>query len=349
MATVLEILQRASRITGLRYDGADDTGSEAELLRQALEDVYIDVAMEVNHHERQYEHTFALSEGTQSIERYDEYTSFVLQTDSITLGAAPDTDSLPSSPINPSGVTVTQGATTFTEGTDYTVDASTGQISNVVGGLMAAGGNYDVQYFAPPTLTVNDDIVIPPWLKIRHIEYTQGTASSYPLLYVSTAELLEHRRGLESTGYSRIYSISGDGLINLWPRPAVGDTITVNYIPMPPKLSETDNRTPGAWDEAIWDLSQWDDYRGVESIPSMVPIQFHWNTLLPGVVVQALDKDQRTSDAQLWQARYEAGIAKMHLWAATLGNVEAAPVFDASNPRYVSQWPDQYSRSGWLS
>lgn len=360
MARVEEILRRASRITGLRYGGASDTGSEAELLRQALEDVYIDVTMEVGQEERIHTHRFTASNNNsiQTVENYNEYLSFNRIEDESLVFADDDTGppvvndpvSL-SSNANRSGIVVTDSPATqeYVEGVDYnvTLNASTGLtegIQRIPGGNIGETDTVLVSYFQQPSLLIDDDIRVPPFLKLRHVVYNQSTASSYPLVHVSVNELLEYRRGFESTGYTRMYAMSGQNLMRLWPRPQAGDSIDITFIPLPPKLSENDDR-PANWDNAIWDLSQWDDIRGVESTPSLVPIQFHWNTLLPGVVVQALDKDQRTSDAQLWQARYEAGIAKMHLWLATYANTEASPVFDSVSPRF-SQWPDQYSR-GW--
>jgi hypothetical protein len=343
-------------LTGLRYDGPEDTGSEAGLLREALEDVYIDVMLETQPEERI--HTFKVTANSASpnlsIENYNEYLKFALTTDeNITFTGAGAGATKPfANEVNPSGlITVTDvgGATTYVEGTDYFIDRNTANqpqtITNLGAGI-GANDTVEVTYFnASPKLLINDDILVPPFLKIRHIVYRQSTASSYPLIFVSTNELLEYRRGFESTGYTRMYSIRGQGIVSLWPRPSLDDEIEITYVPLPPKLDEIDNR-PAGWDNAIWDLSEWDDVRGVESTPSLVPIQFHWNTLLPGVVVQAFDKDQRTSDVQFWQTRYEAGLAKMHLWLATYGNVEAAPVFDSVSPRF-NQWPDQYSRAGW--
>jgi len=360
MASVEQILRRASRYTGLRYDGAEDTGSEAEILREALEDVYIDVMMETQPVERNFDFTVKNTLATQSIETYDEYLKFATQDEEGLRFAGGDTQTL-AGDANPSGkitVTSSPAGTTYTEGVDYTVDRNAADVPISITRIPAGSGGsipnvavdpaFDalITYFLQdPRLLINDDLIVPPFLKIRNIIYSQSTAASYPLVHVSTNEILEYRRGFESTGYTRMYSVSGNGLINLWPRPQAGDRIRIIYVPLPPKLDEIDNR-PAGWDTAIWDLSEYDDVRGVESRPSLIPIQFHWNTLLPGVVVQAFDKDQRVSDVQHWQSRYEAGLAKMHLWMATYGNVEPAPVFDSLSPRFNS-WPDQYSRQGW--
>ena len=55
------------------------------------------------------------------------------------------------------------------------------------------------------------------------------------------------------------------------------------------------------------------------------------------------DKDQRASDVEMWMARYEMGIQKMHEWNATMGNTEGSTVFDATKVR-MAAWPDQYMR-----
>ena len=354
MASVLEILNRASRITGLRYDGADDDGSEAELLRQALEDTYIDVMMEVGPVERTYTHVFGPNAvNDMSVEQYNEYGNFVYETEDIAAAAVSVAVPLPG-PMNPSGKVTVENAlqsVTYVETADYTLDRAASTITVVAGGQIDIDGlpaTIKVTYFkAAPTLLVNDDIRIPPFLKMRSVVYNQTSAGNYPLLYVSENEILEYRRGFQSTGYARMYAMSGNSIMRFWPRPVHGDSITVTYTPLPPKLDEVDNRPAGMWDSAIWDLSKWDDFRGVESTPNLIPIQFHWNTLLAGVVVQAMDKDQRTEDIAFWQARYDAGITKMHLWFATFGNNEASPIFDSASPQF-SQWPDQRSRSwGW--
>lgn len=361
MATVLEILNRASRITGLRYDGAADSSSEAEILRQALEDVYIDIMLEVNHHEAQYRVTIGPNQANvdQSIELYNKATDFDQVVDepiAWPTGLAPNTIALLNQNGNPSGkirVTNVSGTVEYVEGVDFNVDrhAVTGvpeSLTSIVGAAFDQPGTVftlATYFLQDPGITINGGLLIPPFLKLRNVVYQQGNGSVYPLQYISNVELLEYRRGFESAGFSRFYSITGNAILNTWPNQAPGDQITINYVPLPPKLDEIDNRPAGRWDEAIWDLSQWDDFRGVESTPSLIPIQFHWNTLLAGVVVQAFDKDQRITDAQFWQARYEAGLAKMHLWAATYGNIEPAVIFDGTTNGFF-KWPDQYNRSG---
>ena len=136
--------------------------------------------------------------------------------------------------------------------------------------------------------------------------------------------------------------MAGTGIMRLWPQPAVGSRLTITYVPMPPELTEGTDRPPAFWDTAVWDLSEWDDDRGAESSPNMLPVQFHFNTLLPGTVVQMLDKDQRIDQVQLWQGRYESGIEKMHTWFVNYAGVPNT-VFDESSVDLV-RYPDQYSR-----
>lgn len=201
----------------------------------------------------------------------------------------------------------------------------------------------DYTGITPPFPTRRDDhIQLPPILKIMKVVFEDGSNSAFPLVHVSESEMLEYRRGYTAQGYSRIYSLAGTGILRMWPRPAIGDSITVTFVPLPPELTEGTDRPPAIWDEAVWGLSEWDDDRGAESAPRQVPIQFHWSVLLPGVVVQLLDKDQRMEQVNWWQGRYEAGIEKMMMWHAQYGG-EPNTVFDRTRPEFIN-YPDQWNR-----
>lgn len=201
----------------------------------------------------------------------------------------------------------------------------------------------DYSGLTPPFPTLRDDeIQIPPLLKIMNVVYNDSNATSYPLIHVQDAELLDMRRGFTASGLSRMYSLAGTGIMRLWPAPKAGESITFTYVPYPPELTEGTDRPPALWDTAVWGLSEWDDAIGAESTPSMVPPQFHWNTLLAGTVVQLFDKDARMENVQFWQSRYEAGLEKMMMWHATYGG-DNPPVFDRTRPEW-SLYPDQAPR-----
>lgn len=201
----------------------------------------------------------------------------------------------------------------------------------------------DFSGVTPPFPTLRDDeIQLPPTLRIVNVVYQDGSNSSFPLLHASDAELLEYRRGYTAQGFSRMYSMAGTGIMRLWPRPANNDKISITYVPLPPELTEGTDRPPAFWDQAVFGLSEFDDDRGAESTPSQVPIQFHWNTLLAGAVVQLLDKDQRMEQVGFWQNRYEAGIEKMMMWHAQYGG-DPTPIFDRNRPEFVN-YPDQWNR-----
>jgi len=139
-----------------------------------------------------------------------------------------------------------------------------------------------------------------------------------------------------------MYAMSGQGIMRMWPRPLVGHKMTVTCAPLPRELSETVDRPPALWDEAVYGLSQYDDDRGEETTPSQVPTQFHWRVLMAGTVVQMLDKDQRAEEASFWQQRYEDGLEQMHLWMAMYGG-DPATVYDEQSMNY-GRYPDERGR-----
>lgn len=201
----------------------------------------------------------------------------------------------------------------------------------------------DFSGVTPPFPTLrDDDIQIPPMFKMMNLSYYDGANSSYPLRHVSETEILEFRRGYTTPGYSRVYSMAGTGILRLYPRPAVGDTLEITFVPYPPELVEGEDRPPAFWDEAVWDLSVYDDDRGVQSAPRQVPLQFHRNVLLNGTVAQGFDQDADISKVEHWQRRYEAGIEKMMMWHAQYGG-EPNTVHNVMNQQFIT-YPDQYAR-----
>jgi hypothetical protein len=340
MPTVTQLLDRASQVTGLR-----STGSERQIALDALNDVYMDILLQTEVVERQWVHTFTDRGRDFDLEQYNENSTFTRIADEAhTFTGAGSTVNLANSPINGAGVLVTSdpSGTTYVEGTDFTVDPTAGTVTHVAGGAIGDTDPVLISYFLPPTGTFNDDIMIPPNLKIKSVVYQEANSSLYPLFHVSEGEILEYRRGFEAISYTRMYALAGANMLRLFPSPGRNETLTITYVPMPPLLSETDDRPAAMWDTAVFDLSQFGDWQGSETSPSLIPLQFQWNVLLSGAVVQLLEKDQRLDDAMYWRAKYEEGIAKMHLWHNTYGG-EPTPIFDKSRPRFVA-YPDEYGR-----
>lgn len=252
MATVTQLLDRGSQITGLQ-----NTGTERELARLSLEDVYRNVVSETEVRERTISHTFSTTS--------DEY---LLE---------------------------------------------------------------DLGFSTLP-------------LKIKSITYSGSAPGSYRLKHVSEDELLEYKRGFSRSSYSRLYTMKGSDTIMFWPNPQAGESVTVRFIPDTAVLSETIDvvASPFIWGVSLWGVGVWGSGLtdpGIESTPRAVPTQFHWNVLLPGLVVQMLDKDQRLDEAATWQQRYEVGLSKMKLWLDTFGG-QPTDIFVDSGVKF-STFPDQ--------
>ena len=198
-----------------------------------------------------------------------------------------------------------------------------------------------------------EDIVIPDQLGIIAVVHDNGSNFNVPLKQVSEHEILDLQRGLTVGGNTRVYAMMGTESIRVWPRPAVGDTVTITYVPRPAELVE--GATPLKTYSAVWGQANWNQFSwGVvgttgavitETYPSMIPNQFRWSVLLPQVVAQCMDKDARVADVSFWLGRYEAGIQKMLSWNNHFGGVPA-PVYDGSREGAYGLYPDQYSR-GW--
>lgn len=263
MALVSEILDRASRITGLR-----DTGSEREIGLQAINDAYLDILMETTSVVYQFTHQFVASSSVYPL--LDDISA----------------------------------------------------------------------------LTV-DDIVLPEHLGLLSVVYDNGSGYSYPLKQISEQEMLNYQEGINTVGYTKFYSMLGHKLMRVYPRPTVGSRVRIAYIPRPPELIEGDTAVQNF--SAIWGTSVWNQFSWgtagttgqviSETFPSLIPPQFHWSVLLPAVVIQLLDKDQRTADVQFWMQRYQQGLNKMHEWMAQFGG-DPTVVYDG-RPVGYSVWPDQ--------
>lgn len=129
-------------------------------------------------------------------------------------------------------------------------------------------------------------------LRLYHVSLTTS-AGNTPMQQVSFQELLDIRENNNSPGPSYVYATVGFNDIAFYPNPAVGESIRVWYVDDVPTLHETDNVAPE------------------ETTPSMIPAAFHWSVLLPGMVLEMLDKDQRAAEADMWMRRYERGIARL--------------------------------------
>lgn len=137
-------------------------------------------------------------------------------------------------------------------------------------------------------------------LKLSHVTLSDSDGST-PLTQVSFQELLDSREVDVSTGTPYLYAAVGFEGLAFHPNPAVGQTVTIWYIEDTPALVEAD---PSA---------------GEESTPTKIPVQFHYSVLLSGMVIEMLQKDQRAAEWQLWNDRYEKGIARMQEWIGQFG------------------------------
>lgn len=124
-------------------------------------------------------------------------------------------------------------------------------------------------------------------LKIRRLQADIGTGVS-DLWIVSEDELLSQRESLGSPATPFLVAPMGMSKLMFYPNPGVGTVIKSYYVPTPTALTDA-----------------------TSSSPSAVPAQFHWDVLLPGVVVDLLAKDQRIGDMQAWNGIYEMGLSRM--------------------------------------
>lgn len=130
--------------------------------------------------------------------------------------------------------------------------------------------------------------------KLVHVAINE---SGNPLQQVSFLEMQEERAANPiGSGTPYMYSTPDWESISFYPNPSPGDIITAYYVPPVPELVET---APAA---------------GQETTPSMIPAQFHWDVLLPGTVLEMMDKDSRAEEAGIWAQRYTNGVNRMQEW-----------------------------------
>lgn len=156
--------------------------------------------------------------------------------------------------------------------------------------ISTSSNEYDIS-----ALITADDV-----LRLRHIFFSGG-GNTYPLKHVTEGQTLDQRHESVTGGRIQTYSMLGQNQIRFWPKPGVGDVLTFTYVKELPELVEsgatgTQTTTPS-------------EYKNV----------FHWNVLLPGIMVEIFDNDARAEDVQFWGQRYESGIAKMKVWRQRMG------------------------------
>lgn len=128
-----------------------------------------------------------------------------------------------------------------------------------------------------------------------------ASGSTTPVQQVSLQELLEHREVGSGVGTPTMYATIGFERIAFYPNPAVGDVANVWFVDSVPTLVES-----GA-------------VAGEETTPSKLPTNFHWAILLPAMVLEMLDKEQRLAESGMWNERYERGIARLQEHIGQMG------------------------------
>lgn len=137
---------------------------------------------------------------------------------------------------------------------------------------------------------------------VRLLHVSMGSSGGRMNLdQVSMQELLDYREAQEAVGIPCMYATIGFDRIAFYPNPSAGDTLRIWYLADTPTLIES---APGA---------------GQETTPSKIPVAFHWDVLLPGLVLELLDKDQRMEEASFWGNRYEKGIARLQEHIGQMG------------------------------
>lgn len=137
-------------------------------------------------------------------------------------------------------------------------------------------------------------------LKIRNMVMVDGGLSR-TLHGTSEDQLIGRLRNDNvATGNTYLYAALGTNNLMFYPKPRVGDVVNVYYVPNVPTLVDATSTTAA----------------NSEITPTYVPVQWHYDVLLPALVVEMLDKDQRPQDVQFWQSRYVDGMARMKEWSA---------------------------------
>jgi hypothetical protein len=137
-------------------------------------------------------------------------------------------------------------------------------------------------------------------LKLKDITLLSG-GYYHNLEKVSYDEVRGNLLTSDDDGITQMYAMMGVGSVHFWPAPSIGDTAYITYVDTPKELVES-----GATSAQ-------------ETTPTTIPAQWHWDVLLPGTVLQLLDKDQRGKDVEFWLARYGEGIGRMKEWVNTFG------------------------------
>jgi hypothetical protein len=162
-------------------------------------------------------------------------------------------------------------------------------------------------------------------MKIREVILQQGGGQTLKkLMGVSEGQLIENQKGTTGEGgVPAMYAWLGTNQMLIHPTPSSGDVFKIYYVPVPPTLATA---------TATY----------TETTPSMIPVQFHWDVLLPGMVVEMLDKDQRSKDVQFWNQRFMDGMLRLKEWSASfMGDANPSWVSGSGNSFY---WDDQRSR-----
>lgn len=136
--------------------------------------------------------------------------------------------------------------------------------------------------------------------RLYHVALDYG-GDNCPMQQVSFQELLDLREVSDTYGSPGYYATIGFNKIGFYPNPEPGDQVTIWYVDDVPTLVEAD---PGV---------------GEETTPSKIPVVFQWDVLLPGTVLEMLDKDQRLAESQMWMDRYEKALSRMREHIGQMG------------------------------
>lgn len=177
---------------------------------------------------------------------------------------------------------------------------------------------------AAGTPSVDTEWPLPSALKLRGVSVLRHGAQC-PLEQVSEDEFLMHASVPGGgDGIPRYFAVFGTGHYRVYPSATASTSMRVSYVPTPPVLVES---APAV---------------GQETSPSYVHALWHWDVLLPGMVLELLDKDQRKTDVDFWAGRYQAGLERMRQWSASFGG-DANRMFVSSSGAGVGRFPDQRS------
>ena len=91
-----------------------------------------------------------------------------------------------------------------------------------------------------------------------------------PLHERPIGDLMQFRQAATDIGEVYYYGLHDFDTIAFFPNPSVGDSVTIRYVPTPKDLSESTNDATN------------------ETVPSMIPPQFHWDVLFPKAMQDAM-------------------------------------------------------------